>query len=546
MYEDEELNRIMESIEDWGKRSGNVSFGHVDEDFEDENEYDEDLAKLTNGLVGHASSLRPGKEISHKFATESPSALSASNMAISSCLHNHSHAAEPTPCLSFADCHVESDELSEDQMEAYLTDVRVSPQPDQPGPSSSDSQSANHEVHLRADRVKPNGDIVLHSQNKAVRPSSLDLMREPLEADTTESREAVVPDESSQADTPASDTLHDDEIRVGHHRPFWIPDEEAPVCMRCDTRFTVIKRRHHCRACGKVLCAACCNMRAKLAYMEFRETRVCSVCFRLVGAPQDLDTAFSDATTSNPDPSNPRDYCSTIPPCHQAASDASAPPLTVFVPVGVLKRADRPRGEPKQVVFSDGIRPGCDLRTEAGSDSTDEATSSTSSRRPMFHRLRSPPVELNSPLHHKLRSKALRTIVEDAAGPLPAILNCAALAAEPSADNLLKQLRGSALTFYLTKNLHVQLKLVRLDCCAKLEVWSFVSKGLSTVGQDEIAVILERVDEEMRVPRDVFRLITSIYDSSSKGICALSTDSLYSCVCILRTGSFGNESHSLS
>lgn len=271
-------------------------------------------------------------------------------------------------------------------------------------------------------------------------------------------------------------------------------------------------------------------MRAKLPYMDFRETRVCSVCYRLVGDLEDADRPFFDgeaAAASHPSPCNPREYCSTIPPDHQVASDGSAQSLpTVFVPVGVLKRADRPRGEPKQVVFSDGIRPGCDLRTESGSDATDGAASSTasSSRRPMLHRLRSPPVELNSPLHHRHRSKVHRTVVEDASGPLPAILNCAAaLSAEPTMKNLLKQLRDTPLTFYLTKNLHVQLKLVLLDCCAKIEVWSFMSKGLCTVGQDEIAVILERVDDEMRIPRDVFRLITSIYDSSSKGISPFSS-----------------------
>lgn len=39
---------------------------------------------------------------------------------------------------------------------------------------------------------------------------------------------------------------------LGKQPPFWIPDNEAPNCMLCDVKFTVIKRRHHCRACGKV------------------------------------------------------------------------------------------------------------------------------------------------------------------------------------------------------------------------------------------------------------------------------------------------------
>ena len=34
--------------------------------------------------------------------------------------------------------------------------------------------------------------------------------------------------------------------------PPWIPDNEAPVCMSCKAMFTVVRRRHHCRNCGKV------------------------------------------------------------------------------------------------------------------------------------------------------------------------------------------------------------------------------------------------------------------------------------------------------
>lgn len=39
---------------------------------------------------------------------------------------------------------------------------------------------------------------------------------------------------------------------VGSRQPAWVPDSEAPNCMNCYQRFTFTKRRHHCRACGKV------------------------------------------------------------------------------------------------------------------------------------------------------------------------------------------------------------------------------------------------------------------------------------------------------
>lgn len=39
---------------------------------------------------------------------------------------------------------------------------------------------------------------------------------------------------------------------MGSRQPSWVPDSEAPNCMNCSQRFTFTKRRHHCRACGKV------------------------------------------------------------------------------------------------------------------------------------------------------------------------------------------------------------------------------------------------------------------------------------------------------
>lgn len=41
--------------------------------------------------------------------------------------------------------------------------------------------------------------------------------------------------------------------------PPWVPDEDAPTCTGCKVEFGVFTRRHHCRACGKVFCAVCCD-----------------------------------------------------------------------------------------------------------------------------------------------------------------------------------------------------------------------------------------------------------------------------------------------
>lgn len=39
---------------------------------------------------------------------------------------------------------------------------------------------------------------------------------------------------------------------LGEVAPVWVPDSHAPICMKCEVKFTFTKRRHHCRACGKV------------------------------------------------------------------------------------------------------------------------------------------------------------------------------------------------------------------------------------------------------------------------------------------------------
>ncbi|CAG05341.1 unnamed protein product [Tetraodon nigroviridis] len=74
---------------------------------------------------------------------------------------------------------------------------------------------------------------------------------------------------------------------LGSRQPSWVPDSEAPNCMNCSQRFTFTRRRHHCRACGKVYCAVCCNKRCKLKYLE-KEARVCLICFDSINKGEPL------------------------------------------------------------------------------------------------------------------------------------------------------------------------------------------------------------------------------------------------------------------
>lgn len=46
--------------------------------------------------------------------------------------------------------------------------------------------------------------------------------------------------------------------RVEHFVPaIWVPDAKAESCMRCGGVFGWRRRRHHCRLCGRCVCASC-------------------------------------------------------------------------------------------------------------------------------------------------------------------------------------------------------------------------------------------------------------------------------------------------
>jgi FYVE/RhoGEF/PH domain-containing protein 5/6 len=65
--------------------------------------------------------------------------------------------------------------------------------------------------------------------------------------------------------------------------PLWYPDDAAAQCMRCDTAFGVIVRKHHCRNCGAVVCKTCSAHTAIVPGVDKnKEVRVCNVCKKIL------------------------------------------------------------------------------------------------------------------------------------------------------------------------------------------------------------------------------------------------------------------------
>ncbi|XP_045860254.1 FYVE, RhoGEF and PH domain-containing protein 2 isoform X3 [Meles meles] len=80
---------------------------------------------------------------------------------------------------------------------------------------------------------------------------------------------------------------------LGLRAPQWVRDKMVTMCMRCREPFNALtRRRHHCRACGYVVCAKCSDYRAELKYDGNRPNRVCVHCYTFLTGnvlPKDKD-----------------------------------------------------------------------------------------------------------------------------------------------------------------------------------------------------------------------------------------------------------------
>ncbi|CAH1645453.1 unnamed protein product [Spodoptera littoralis] len=79
--------------------------------------------------------------------------------------------------------------------------------------------------------------------------------------------------------------------------PEWADGE---VCHRCRVAFSLMVRRHHCRACGQVFCQQCSAKQSTLPkYGIEKEVRVCDACYDKVSRPPQSTTKLEIVDTSN-------------------------------------------------------------------------------------------------------------------------------------------------------------------------------------------------------------------------------------------------------
>lgn len=116
--------------------------------------------------------------------------------------------------------------------------------------------------------------------------------------------------ETSIADHPNASLTNTEYLGV--NQPIWENDNDVKECRSCMSRFSIFKRKHHCRKCGRIFCAQCCwkyctyipgsivvqsenyggnrIIRDSYKYYEFR---TCNTCFEEISM---LKTALGMST----------------------------------------------------------------------------------------------------------------------------------------------------------------------------------------------------------------------------------------------------------
>lgn len=86
-----------------------------------------------------------------------------------------------------------------------------------------------------------------------------------------------IPDHTRNGKSDGKRAQKHERRRVVEHfiPPPWVPDAKAESCMRCGRLFGLLRRRHHCRLCGRVVCADCST---KVCFL----TPLCFIIGRLI------------------------------------------------------------------------------------------------------------------------------------------------------------------------------------------------------------------------------------------------------------------------
>lgn len=155
--------------------------------------------------------------------------------------------------------------------------------------SNNGSISSNNTINLNKNQI-----ITTKLNENYKNTSALEILRKEMlsvkinENEINKSENIVIKNEKI--------TSNNNEISIrriyvlyGTYRVGWVLDCDVNYCMECQTEFTFFNRKHHCRACGNVICSNCSPYKANIPTLdEIGGSRVCINCFGLKVNPNNL------------------------------------------------------------------------------------------------------------------------------------------------------------------------------------------------------------------------------------------------------------------
>ncbi|KAE9418884.1 hypothetical protein Angca_003407 [Angiostrongylus cantonensis] len=159
-------------------------------------------------------------------------------------------------------------------------------------PVSEDSYVADECHNGSSDRILPAITCDLPNGQAACNGHHLALSRR--NSDSQDSSHPSTPvDDMPGTSATSSMTGKRKMLRADTMKPLWIPDDSATKCLMegCDTEFTFLHRRHHCRNCGWLICSDCVG-KAPLSKFQFKKEIVCPECYDMLEGQYNAGTLF--------------------------------------------------------------------------------------------------------------------------------------------------------------------------------------------------------------------------------------------------------------
>ncbi|KAJ7993557.1 hypothetical protein DPEC_G00273640 [Dallia pectoralis] len=354
--------------------------------------------------------------------------------------------------------------------------------PEEPGEGSHDAQKQSLNLELHQDQPAANrltNDV--NTTNEAVGVCSL-----------SPGAPSLDPDNMLQA-SPTSILARERGPILGEVAPLWVPDAQALVCMNCKVRFTFTKRRHHCRACGKVFCSVCSGLKFRLTHLDGKEGRVCVSCHSTLvkrTPPRGRRRVwFADEILPNEK--------SDSAPCTPIRGPTFSPLLLRRSLAATIRSATgSPQISRRPLIAQESplLNPLQEVCGPCGWGTAALVSSHISSSTNLI------PLEGLPPILTSTGVKGDYTVEE-----------------RPSEVDLIQELENSrpnSLVFVLNANL---LAMVKLVSYVNRKCWCVTSKGMHAVGQVEVVVLMQCLPDEKSFPKDILNHFIQLYRDAFTG-----------------------------